>query len=68
MDTDLNKWKKGIERAGLDKMKNICDFQGHNSKVVQDYAINVVPTYYLIDEDGNIMMKGSLNQMIEGIK
>lgn len=68
LDTDENKWKKGIERAGLEKMTNVCDLTGFMSNIVQNYAINVIPSYYLIDENGRIIMKGSLNQARERIK
>ncbi len=68
LDTDIDKWKKGIERAAIGKMNNVCDFKGFKSQIAQDYAVNVVPTYYLIDEKGIIIMKGSLNQVIEIIK
>lgn len=68
MDTEVDKWKKGIENAGLEKMNNVCDFKGFRSPVVQHYAINVVPSYYLIDEMGNIIRKGSLNQVTEKIE
>ncbi|MGK7390692.1 MAG: redoxin domain-containing protein [Candidatus Cyclobacteriaceae bacterium M2_1C_046] len=67
LDTDESKWKKGIERAAIGKMNNVCDFNGVRSKIAQDYAIKVVPTYYLIDENGKIIIKGSLNQIEESV-
>lgn len=68
LDTDKNRWLKGIERAGISEMNNYCDLNGFRGKIAQDYSINVVPAYYLIDEQGNILVKGSLNQITEVIK
>jgi thiol-disulfide isomerase/thioredoxin len=61
LDTDQERWMKGIERAGVGEMINYSDLSGFKGKLAQDYAINVVPSYYLIDELGNIVMKGNLN-------
>lgn len=68
LDTDKARWLKGIERAGIGEMNNSCDLNGFRGKIAQDYSINVVPAYYLIDEDGQILVKGSLNQVTEEIK
>lgn len=68
LDTNKDRWLKGIERAGISKMKNSCDLNGFRGKVAQDYSINVIPAYYLIDEQGNILVKGSLNQVSAVIK
>ena len=68
LDTAKDKWVKGINRAGIGRMRNVCDFTGIQGKVAQDYAINVVPSYYLIDQKAKIIIKGSLNQVSEKIR
>lgn len=65
LDLAEGKWLKGIERAGIGNMYNVCDLKGFNGNVVQDYGINVIPAYFLIDEKGMIILKGSLNQVKE---
>ncbi|MDO1449851.1 TlpA disulfide reductase family protein [Rhodocytophaga aerolata] len=68
LDSDKDKWKKAIERAGMNALIHVCDGQAFESKVAQEYAIRVVPSYYLIDEGGKIMGSGSLNQMSSVLK
>ena len=67
LDTDKERWVKGIERAAIGSMINVCDFNGFKSKTVQDFLVRAMPTYYLIDENGKIMMKGSLSQIEQKI-
>lgn len=63
LDKDKNRWLYGITSAGMNEMINICDFKGLESKIVQDYGIRGIPSYYLIDENGNIVTKGSLRSI-----
>ena len=68
LDTDNSKWKKGIERAGIEEMINVCDLQGYNSVTAKSFDVTFIPVYYLIDANGNISLKGTLNQITEKIK
>ncbi len=67
-DVDKDKWLKGIERAAFSSMNNVCDFYGYNGKLIQDYNVRLVPTCYLIDEEGKIIIKGTLAQLAEELK
>jgi hypothetical protein len=49
-------------------MRNVCDFTGMPGKISQEYAVKVVPSYYLLDEMGKIIVKGTLKQVSEEIK
>ena len=64
LDTDKNRWVYGINHAGINDMINICDLKGLESKIVQDYGIRGIPSYYLIDENGNIITKGDLRSTV----
>ena len=63
LDTKKENWIKGIARASIGNLNNVCDFQGFEGKLAKDYSIKLVPTSYLIDEEGKIILKGSLNQI-----
>ncbi|UZR98233.1 TlpA family protein disulfide reductase [Chondrinema litorale] len=68
LDTDDSKWKKGIERAGIEEMINVCDLQAYNSVTAKSFDVTFIPVYYLIDANGNISLKGTLRQITEKIK
>jgi thiol-disulfide isomerase/thioredoxin len=64
LDTDRDRWKTGIKRAGIADMINLCDFKGINSKIVQEYKVKQIPSYYLIDENGKVIIKGKLETIL----
>lgn len=68
LDTDNERWAKGIEKAGIEEMINVCDMQGLNSLSAKSFDITFIPAYYLIDTNGNILLKGTLGQVEEKIK
>lgn len=68
LDIDNERWAKGIEKAGIEEMINICDMQGLNSLIAKSFDITFIPAYYLIDTNGNISLKGTLGQVAEKIK
>ena len=65
LDTNRDQWIKGMKKAGIYDMNNVCDLKGNRGKIAQDYLVQVIPTYHLIDEEGKNMLKGSLNQVKE---
>lgn len=67
LDTDESRWRYGIERAGFNGIVNTCDFQGLKSKIVQDYGIRGIPSYYLLDESGKIITKGELSKILANL-
>jgi thiol-disulfide isomerase/thioredoxin len=68
LDTDKVRWEKGIEKATIGDMINVCDLQGLNSLTAKTFDITFIPAYYLIDANGNISMKGTLEQVAKKIK
>jgi thiol-disulfide isomerase/thioredoxin len=67
LDRDESRWHYGIEHAGFDGMVNTCDLKGLQSKIVQDYRIRGIPSYYLLDESGKIITKGELSKIISNL-
>jgi hypothetical protein len=57
LDTDYNKWKKGVTNLGIGEMINICDLQSFKGKIAQDYFIKSIPANYLISEKGEVILK-----------
>ncbi|MBL3658138.1 TlpA family protein disulfide reductase [Fulvivirga sediminis] len=68
LDTDNERWITGIEKAGIGHMINVCDMQGLNSVIAKSYDVTFIPVYYLIDTNGNISLKGTLEQVTEKAK
>lgn len=64
LDTNRDRWETGIKRAGIADMLNLCDFEGFNSKIVQEYKVKQIPSYYLIDENGKVIIKGNLERIL----
>lgn len=63
IDTDEVKWRKGMGRAGMMNMINICDLKGVWEGIAQKYDVRLVPTSYLLDAEGKILGKGVFHQM-----
>jgi peroxiredoxin len=59
-DKDRNKWLRGIQAANLTEMINVLD---STSNIFNAYAIHILPSYYLIDEQKSIVKKGTLEQI-----
>lgn len=55
---DINKeeWKTAIKKDSLN-WEQLCDFDGMNSEVVKQYAIQKLPTNYLLSPEGKILAK-----------
>jgi len=64
LDLDQRRWIAGMERLGITNLINFCDFKGANGKICKDYHIKSIPANYLIDENGNILLK---NKTIQGL-
>lgn len=64
LDTDSIRWISGMERLGIIDMVNFCDYNGANGKIATDYHISSIPANYLIDENGNILLK---KETIQGL-
>ena len=54
---DLKKVRRMIRKNHLRKYYNICDGQGWNSPIVEDFAVNATPSIILLDENKTIIGK-----------
>lgn len=55
-DVDKQAWKDAIKRDTLN-WEQVCDFNGMNSELTNQYAINQLPTNILLAPDGKILAK-----------
>jgi len=56
IDTDLEEWKAGIEEDHL-KWINLSDLNGYRGDVAFIYGIKLLPSNYLINEEGKIIAR-----------
>ena len=54
---DFKQVRKLLKKSGLKKGFNICDGEGWNSKIIQDYAVDTTPSLFLLDKDKVIVAK-----------
>ena len=54
---DLKKVKRLLRKAKLDSQYNICDGMGWDSPIVEDYAVDMTPSLFLLDEDKVLIAK-----------
>jgi thiol-disulfide isomerase/thioredoxin len=55
LDKTKEAWMKGIEDGQLGKWIHVSDIQYWNSKVVQLYKIESIPSNFLLDKEGRII-------------
>ncbi len=55
LDKTKEAWMKGIEDDQLSKWIHVSDIQFWNSKVVQLYKIESIPSNFLLDREGRII-------------
>ena len=56
LDQARQTWVGVIEERGM-QYPNVSQLQGWDSPIVKDYKITATPTYFLLDSDGNIVLK-----------
>ena len=54
---DLRKVKRLLKKTHLEKCYNIFDGEGWNSRIVESYAVDMTPAFFLLDEDKKIIAK-----------
>ncbi len=64
MDRNKRSWKKAIKKDGM-IWPQVCDGKGVDSPVMLDYGVSVLPTNYLIDEEGVIVGKNMKAKAID---
>lgn len=66
VDVDKKLWEKSSETDKIDWI-NISNLAGINDKAVTQYGVQVYPTSFIIDKEGNLfkIMKGYQSGMIE---
>lgn len=66
VDFDQETWKKSSEADNIDWV-NISNLRGVKDKVVAQYGVQVYPTSFIIDKEGNLfkIMKGYEKGLIE---
>jgi thiol-disulfide isomerase/thioredoxin len=62
LDQNKNQWVKAIKDDKLEWEYHVSDLGGWNSKAAQQYAVNSIPTNFLLDENGVIIAKGLRGQ------
>ncbi|MBC7398982.1 MAG: TlpA family protein disulfide reductase [Mucilaginibacter sp.] len=56
LDTDNNKWRQAIAADGMD-WPQISDLKGDDSPNAGTWGIKSIPTYYLLDGNGKIIVR-----------
>ena len=56
LDTDNNKWQQAIAADGM-TWPQISDLKGDDSPNAGTWGIKSIPTYYLLDGDGKIIVR-----------
>lgn len=64
---ESNKVKRLLRKSGLKNYYNICDGEGWNSPIVEDYAVDMTPSMFLFDKDKIIIGKPFNTEEIKNI-
>ena len=56
VDSDIENWRQAIEKDSLNWI-HVSDLMGVNSPVYAQYAVDELPTNYLLDEKGKIIAR-----------
>jgi thiol-disulfide isomerase/thioredoxin len=65
LDKTKDAWIKGIEDDQLGKWIHVSDIQYWNSKVVQLYKIESIPSNFLLDKEGRIIAKNLRGEALQ---
>jgi len=55
LDSKKSDWENACQQDNINWKYNVCDFNYWNTQAVNDYNINRLPYYILIDEEGRII-------------
>lgn len=56
IDDNKEKWLKAIQDDGIGSWINVCDPNGFNATLMQDYYIPYIPFRFLLDENKHIVL------------
>jgi hypothetical protein len=56
IDQQQQAWLAAIEERGF-RFPNVCGMNQYKSKVAQDYRVSRTPTYFLLNEKKEIVLK-----------
>ncbi len=56
VETNENSWKRAIEKDGLNWKYHIMQTQSFSSPIPKIYGVREIPTKYLLDTSGNVIM------------
>jgi thiol-disulfide isomerase/thioredoxin len=65
-DMDKRNWENAIKKDKLTWIQ-ACDLQGPKSKIIQDFGVLVLPTNFLVDEEGRIIAKDLSGEELEKV-
>ncbi len=54
---DMKKVRRLLKKIGADNYYNICDGRGWKSPIVENYAVDMTPSLFILDEDKIIVAK-----------
>ena len=54
---ELKKVKKTLKKARITQCYNVCDGEGWKSPIIENYAVDMTPSMFLLDKDRNIIAK-----------
>ena len=64
---ELKRVKRLLRRVGMKNYYNICDGEGWQSPIVEDYAVDMTPSMMLLDKNKIIIVKPFNTEEIENI-
>ena len=63
---DLKKVRRLLKKTGSKKYHNIFESEGWKSQIVEDYAVDMTPSLFLLDEDKVLIAKPfDIDEIIE---
>lgn len=57
LDKSESRWKKAIEKDGLDWPYHVSDLKGWKGKAADAYGVTEIPKNFLVDPDGKVIAK-----------
>ncbi|WP_235298612.1 TlpA family protein disulfide reductase [Portibacter marinus] len=65
VETDENRWKRAIEKDGLDWPYHIVQLDRFSSPIVKEFGVREIPTKYLLNENGQIISVNATMEVLD---